>query len=264
MPDPLYTAENCKFAYQLNWSVSIFARQAIPAQSEWLANLKDNVEPDGVRILECRTVDETSTQFLISTKPEVSPSKTIQSLKGRLQYAIREHIPKAFRRNYFIGSVGSVKREAVETYIQSQTEHHTMADVRVQRRLDELQIENPDIDLSTVRRSSHGEFVHNLHLVFVHAERWNEIREPRLQALYGMIRRASSSKGHSLSRAGILADHVHMALGCAVDESPRDVALGYMNNLAFAQGMTRIYQYGCYVGTFGKYDLGAIRHALAV
>jgi len=42
-------------------------------------------------------------------------------------------------------------------------------------------------------------------------------------------------------------------------ESPLEVAVGYLNNLAYAQGMKRVYQYGFYVGTFGEYDLGAIR-----
>jgi hypothetical protein len=52
-------------------------------------------------------------------------------------------------------------------------------------------------------------------------------------------------------------------LGCGVAESPSTVALCYLNNLAYAQGMMPVYQYGYYVGRFGEYDLGAIRHVLA-
>ena len=68
--------------------------------------------------------------------------------------------------------------------------------------------------------------------------------------------------GHLLARAGILSDHVHLALGCGIEESPLQVALGYLNNLAYAQGMTAVYQFGFYVGTFGEYDWGAIRRHL--
>jgi len=42
-----------------------------------------------------------------------------------------------------------------------------------------------------------------------------------------------------------------------------DVALGYMNNIAYGYGMVPLFQSGFYAGTFGEYDLGAIRQALA-
>jgi hypothetical protein len=77
-----------------------------------------------------------------------------------------------------------------------------------------------------------------------------------------MLLKAGRAKGHRLSRAGILADHVHLLLGCNLAESPQEVALGYLNNLAYAQQMRRVYQFGFYVGTVGEYDLGAIRRNL--
>jgi len=40
------------------------------------------------------------------------------------------------------------------------------------------------------------------------------------------------------------------------------VALGYLNNLAYAHGMTALYSFSYYVGTFGEYDMGAIWSAL--
>ena len=44
-----------------------------------------------------------------------------------------------------------------------------------------------------------------------------------------------------------------------VAESPEEIALAYMNNLAFAHGMRPVYQFGYYVGTFGEYDMAAVR-----
>ena len=60
MPEPLYTADNVRIAYQLNWSLAIFWNQSAPSP-EWLEPLQTNTEPDGVRILEHRF-----------TKPNVS------------------------------------------------------------------------------------------------------------------------------------------------------------------------------------------------
>jgi hypothetical protein len=74
-----------------------------------------------------------------------------------------------------------------------------------------------------------------------------------------MILRAARKKGHRLSRGSIFTDHIHLAVGCDVTESPGEVARGYMNNLAHVHGMNAVFQFGYYVGTFGEYDFGATR-----
>ena len=259
MPAPLYTADNCSAAYQLKWSLSVFWRTAPPRELEWLDSLKAATEADGVRILEHRFKSDNVSQFLVSTRPDSAPPQIVRSLKGRLQYLVREQLHKAFRRNYSIHSVGSANLTAVEGYVASQLEHHRMADQRVQLRLAKYQIHCPEADLSLAMRGSHGEYHYNLHVVLVHVERWTEVRDDVLTAIREMVLKSSRAKGHRLARAGILADHVHLLLGCNLAESPQDVALGYLNNLAYAQGMRPVYQYGFYVGTVGQYDLGAIR-----
>jgi hypothetical protein len=140
MPAPLYTADNCRSAYQLNWSVSIFWRTSPPRDCQWLDSLKAATEADGVRILEHRLKNVDVSQFLVSTRPDSAPPQIVRSLKGRLQYLLREPLPKAFQRNYSIHSVGSANLAAVEAYVASQLEHHRMADQRVQLRLAKHQI----------------------------------------------------------------------------------------------------------------------------
>jgi len=163
---------------------------------------------------------------------------------------VRRQRPKAFHRNYAFHSVGAVSRAVVEKYIRSQVDHHPMVDERVNALLRLYQIQGSGMELSKPRHSSHGQFSHNLHLVLVHERRWCEIREDVLGALQAMVISASRAKGHLLGNVGILPDHVHLELGCGLEDSPLEVALSYLNNLAYAQGMKRIYQYGFYVGTF--------------
>lgn len=79
-----------------------------------------------------------------------------------------------------------------------------------------------------------------------------------------MILQIAAKKQHSLSRAAILPDHIHMLLRPSIHESPGDVALAYMNNLAHAHGMQPRFQFGYYAGTCGDYDMGAIWKSLAV
>jgi REP element-mobilizing transposase RayT len=72
-----------------------------------------------------------------------------------------------------------------------------------------------------------------------------------------MIVRVCEGKGYRLSRAGILADHVHLVLGCPIEVAPDEVVLAFLNNLAFVQGMRPIYQFGGFVGTVGEYTTNA-------
>ena len=261
-PEPIYTTNNCKAAYQLNWSLSVFWREPPPEPAEWIEGLKGATEPDGVRILEHRIKGPRTSQFLLSTTPAISPREIIRSVKARLQVMLRASVPKAFHRNYSIYSVGSAKREAIENYLESQLEHHPMADPRVQARLEQYQIDCPEADLSRPRRTSHGEFIHNLHLVLVNDGRWRDVEHERLRRIRDMIVGTARKKGHLPAKARILADHIHLTLGCGIEDAPVEVATGYLNNLAYAQEMRPVYQFGFFVGTFGNYDLGAIRQAL--
>ena len=155
------------------------------------------------------------------------------------------------------------KREVVEEYVASQLGHHRMADPRVQARLRKYQLHFPDVDLAEHQLSSHGIYVYSLHLVLVHEGRWNEIREEQLDKTRDMALRAAREKKHRLSRLSLLADHLHLVAGVPFDQSPQDVALAYMNNLAFAHGMQAVFCASYYVGTVGEYDTGAIWKSIA-
>jgi REP element-mobilizing transposase RayT len=182
----------------------------------------------------------------------------VNRVKGRLQYCVRQALPKALQRNYALRSFGSATRAAVESYVASQLDHHAMADPRAQALLERFQMADAEVDLSRPRSSAHGIYWYNLHVVLVHRERWAEIREPVLERLRHMIENVCRAKGYSLSRAGILADHIHLALGSPHEVAPADVALAFLNNLAYVHGMTAVFQFGAYVGTFGEYHQGAV------
>jgi REP element-mobilizing transposase RayT len=255
MPAPIYTVENCRAAYQLDWSLAVFWHEPV-CEASWLSDLQSVTETDGVRILEHRFARPGVSQFLLSSRPETSPERLAWSVKGRLQHLIQRERPRAFQRNYGLRSLGSASREVVEQYVHSQAEHHPMADSNVQDSLRSLQVDGPLADLSEPSRTAHALYWYNLHVCFVNEGRCREVRVETLEAMRAMILRAAAKKGHRLSRAGILPDHTHLTLGCKIGESPAAVALSYMNNLAYVCGFKRVFAYGFYVGTFGEYDLG--------
>jgi REP element-mobilizing transposase RayT len=256
--EPLYTPHNTTPAYQLNWGLTIFWRTSPVPDESWLANLQRATESDGVRVIKHRVTTLDASQFFMSTKPHVSPSELIRVVKGRLQHAIRERTPKALQRNYCLRSIGSARRSVVEDYVATQLGHHRMADPRVQQRLARFQKRPPNVDLRKPCFTAHGTYWYNLHVVIVNDERWMETRDDVLAKLGEMIDRVASKHGDRLSRVGLFADHVHLTMGCPIDRSPQDVALGYLNNCAYACGMKAVFRFGYYVGTIGEYDRGAV------
>ena len=80
MLSPLYTADNCRPAFQLRWSLALFTKADLPTEADWLASLKSVVEPDGVRILEAKLTSLRVWQFLVSTTPEVAPPAIVKSV----------------------------------------------------------------------------------------------------------------------------------------------------------------------------------------
>jgi REP element-mobilizing transposase RayT len=236
-------------------SLSVFWNTTPPTDSRWLDALRKATELDGVRVLEHRLTEKDASQFLISTRPDMAPPEAARSVKGRLQYLVRDKLPKALRRNYSLWSVGTVNAKVIEGY-------HPMADPHMQRQFDSLSIDGDSDALANPRLSGHAQFCYNLHLVFVSRDRDIEVRAHVLEARRAMLLAAAAKKGHLIGKGQIVADHLHVALGCQLSESPQEVALSYMNNLAYAAEMKPVFQYGFYVGTFGRYDLDAIRQKL--
>ncbi|MGB2824656.1 MAG: hypothetical protein WBF17_27020, partial [Phycisphaerae bacterium] len=142
-----------------------------------------------------------------------------------------------------------------EEYVATQHVHHRMADPETQKLLQRFRIVRSEVDLSKPRTTGHSSFWYSLHLVFVNDGRFGETDVEVLERIGETIARAAEERGHLLSRAAVLADHMHLTLGCSPPEAPCDVALCYMNNLAFACGMRAIFRFSAYVGTFGEYNI---------
>jgi hypothetical protein len=130
---PLYAADLCNAAYQLNWAISLFPSGTVPDISTWLAQPRRALEQDGVRLIAEPICSPNAIELWASTTPQLAPAAILRLVKGRFQYAIGNAGPKVFRRNYRLESVGSAKRDVVEQYVAGQPNRHSMADARVQK-----------------------------------------------------------------------------------------------------------------------------------
>lgn len=264
LPQPLYTPQNCSAAYQLCWSLALFPVGKTPPAEVWLEPLRAVTERDQVRILECDDRSEEGLLLLVSTLPQVSPPDIVKSVKGRLLHLLRPITKVQFRRNFSLTSVGSVKLETVEKYVETQLAHHQLAAQRSQILMKEFSISRSNVDLAEPVLSSHGRYVTAVHLVLVHAERWRIVDREFHSKTCGAIDAVANRKEYRLSRFSILPDHLHLVLGITYRDSPEQVALSFMNNIAYTHGMERLWMNSYYVGTVGSYDLSAVRRRLGV
>src|SRR5436309_1506691 len=102
---PIYTRDNCSFSGPLRWGLTVFWRTSI-ADASWLSDLADAVKTDGLRVLGHRFSEPGVSQFAVSTLSPTAPLFLVNRIQGRLQYLLRQSLPKAFQRNYALRSFG--------------------------------------------------------------------------------------------------------------------------------------------------------------
>lgn len=262
-PVPLYTLENVRNpAYQLRYSWTCWPSQLplpSPPDDEALKQLKEYWETDGIRVLEHRWTTE-RIQFTVSTRPHVAPVFLAARMKGRLQHALRQAgAPIDFSRKLSLRSLGDARSDAVERYIRNQVGAAQFVDSRTRDSLASLLIENHDVDLSVPTVTRSGRYWYNLHVVFVTEGRLGNFHLGCLERIRDGCRRIAEKKGHRISVGSVMPDHVHLALRGNVEQSPQDIALAYLNNLAYLLGSKPVWQYGFYAGTFGQYTMRSVR-----
>ncbi|WP_342190349.1 hypothetical protein Pla52nx_001249 [Stieleria varia] len=98
--------------------------------------------------------------------------------------------------------------------------------------------------------------------MLVHAERWRTAQPDFLRVTRDAILGAARKKHHRVARLALLPDHVHFTLAMDYESSPEQIALSYMNNVAFRHGMLHLWMNSFYVGTIGRYDMDAVRRSV--
>jgi REP element-mobilizing transposase RayT len=248
-------------AYELRYSCTGWPTcPPLPVNTSILTDLKPLWEGDGMRLLEYHWSEE-MVQLTFSARPDVSPVVLAGRAKGRLQHALRKTTPdfSGFSRKVSVNAVGHNCREDVEAYIASQVDVACFADPSFNDLLKEFTTICQDIDLSIPTESLHGRYWYNLHLVLVTAERHRIVDRRRLATLHDYSFRVAEKRGHKISRISLMPDHLHAALRGNIEQSPQEIALSFQNNLAYVMGQLRLWTATFYVGSFGEYDMWAIR-----
>ena len=262
-PTPLYLPQNIDApAYHLRYAWTGWpSDESFPKQpcQELFTTLEQLWETDGIRVLEYNWSAE-QIQFTCSVKPTVSPTFFTGRIKGRLQHALRvAGTPTTFSRKVAFRSIGENRREQVEAYIAGQVAKEQFVDERFAQLMHRFTLVNPDIRLDEASETNRGRYWYNLHVVLVTDSRMRFTDEESLRLIAETCDKVAMKKSYLVSRRSVMPDHVHMSLRGDIAYSPEDIALSFMNNVAFTFGQKSIFRPSYYVGTFGEYDMGAVR-----
>lgn len=261
-PQPHYVAEDIDPNYRLYYDWTGWPSQtSLPPEpdSPLFDALADQWEGDGIRPLEWNW-DDDQVQLCASVEPSVTPVTCAARIKGRLQHALRKaNTPVKFSRNLSVLTVGESNSERVETYIEEQVDREELADPSFAEFLEQFTVCNTAVDLSEATKTGSGRYWYNLHIVLVYRDRYRITDEDSLATLRDGSLKIADKKGHRIASLAVMPDHLHMALRGDVSQSPEEIALGFMNNLAHLMGQVMLWEPSYHVSTFGAYDMWAIR-----
>jgi REP element-mobilizing transposase RayT len=100
-------------------------------------------------------------------------------------------------------------------------------------------------------------------VVLVVAERLGIVDERFLRAIRDGCLKIAAKKGYEISRLAVMPDHLHLALRGDYRQSPDEIVAAFQNNLAYLVGQKPVWQDSYYVGTFGEYNMNAVRRQVA-
>lgn len=251
------------FALRYTWCGWITRGDLRHLSVDGWAALEKTWQNDGLNLLESK-IDEDRILLTFSTKPVVSPVFLAARAKGRLEHALRASDGRGvtFSRKVVVRSVGDNVTNDVEAYIASQIQNEEFVDPRFAEFLKQFTVFDSSVDLSIPAESRSGRYWYNLHLVLVTDGRTRIVDELNLKTLRDGSFRIAAKKDFKIAAISVMPDHVHLALRGVFDQSPEEIALSFMNNLVHMLNMGAIWKPSYYVGTFGEYNMRAIRESV--
>ncbi len=122
--EPIYTRENCRFSFPLQWGLTVFWRLE-QLQAHWLEALIAALEPDGIRILSHRFLDSKTSQFAIVRNHTSRHKRSSNESKVDSSISSKTNSPSPFRG--ILQFVRLVRNNVNWLRIMSVVKHGTMS-----------------------------------------------------------------------------------------------------------------------------------------
>ncbi len=261
----IYTKENIRIVHNLHYGWTGWTNEAcFPASSD--AVVKQCAPlwfDDGLQLESCK-IQQNEIQCLFKAIPQVSPVFCCARVKGRLQHAFRKNSsPIDFSRKIGFRSLGDNTREIVQKYIAGQAVKSDYIDPRFKEWLEKFNSKFERVNIAEPEQPSHGCYWYALHIVIVVKDRRfpmtlsHTFEKVRFTAIY-----ISNEISCELAEISVMPDHIHMALRGNINLSPQDIALSFLNGLAYAMGSNACWSEEAYVGSFSEYAVSRISRSI--
>lgn len=260
MPTPIYTAEHCSTVYRLHytwtgWPTAGTCFGDLPD----LTQLDELWQADGLQRIAGNWSPE-CVQFTFSVMPSITPVFFTGRVKGRLQHALRTAgTPAKFSRKVSFRAIGDNHSAEVQKYIAQQVPKEKFVDPKFEQMLLQFTHVGNVECFQEPMESTSGRYWYNLHFVFVVSGRGHIESRDQLQTLDKALQATAAKHQYDLVARSWLPDHVHIGMRGSILESPLDIGLSILNNMAYSIRRSAFWQSGFYVGSFSEYDLNAVR-----
>jgi REP element-mobilizing transposase RayT len=257
-PQPMYTPPLVTATYVLHYDCTVWlsAGHDFPVCTSDAVKNTANLWINDALFLEEFKIRKDKIQILFRARPDVSPVVFASRIKGRLQHTLRTMgYPLKFSRKVSFRCLGDNISAAVVGYLKKQVRKEGFVDPSFAANMEKFTVVRDDVNLAEPCKTVRGRYWYNLHLVLVVEGRVQLGRMKSLEILRDGCLRIAKSKGYQLKSVSVMLEHIHIALRGIPEQSPQDIALAFMNNLAWIMGRNRIWQNGYYVGTFSEYSL---------
>ncbi|MBL7076973.1 MAG: transposase [Kiritimatiellae bacterium] len=261
-PRPIYTPKSVRKVHHLryDWTGWLSDQTPFPQTTPDAINAcTDAWERDGLALAEFR-VHNDRVQALFDAQPDVSPVVCTTRAKGRLQHALRQAgTPVSFSRKVSFRSLGENVDRTVEGYVRKQVRKEGFVDPRYVAKMKAFTMEDESVALTEPVETARGRYWYGLHLVVVMAGRRRLVDYELMGTIRDTCLAIGRKKECGVKAVSVMPDHVHVALKGNIALSPEEIALAFLNNLAFVMGRNRVWKDEYYVGTFSEYGMDTIR-----
>jgi putative transposase len=270
-----FRLDELRFAYcnRVFFRTRSHRRQRIESLTKLTINeLQERLRPYNIHALEFEST-ESEIQGLLSLQPTESIAAALSKAKGRISKWLTEHqsleAPQANQKHlavgYFAATVGQSNAEAIDGYLDTQSEHHGYAS-RVRppvyvRSIDHSESELPEL------QTDHAVTKLRYHLVLATEYRRGVFTDFASHELTEQWIKQQAK--FTLDKVSFVPDHVHIAASVHPTTAPAAVAEVLMNsaqefiwnrfpNLAVKARIERLWQPSGYIGSFGNLSSPAV------
>ena len=192
--------------------------------------LADLLEPYQLHVLETATSDIEAC-LLLSLNPNESAATAVSKTKGRISKWLNTDSElssrKTLSRGYFACTIGQATAQAIEAYLQSQSEHHGYAD-RPNPPVFVRSFQHDGVIQKKVQ-ADHAVSSLRYHVVLASWFRQGVFDSIAAESVTKDWMECQRTNRFLLDKVSFLPDHVHVAISVHPSQSPSAVVLELMN-----------------------------------